>query len=524
MKNRVLVAAATVSLVVGTVLVGGPASGSVSPRATASEPVVSTVLSRPGLDWTAADATNGSSVLTYGNIGCTTVDSDGFCEGGTWPTIPAAHWIWRSQNVTEPEASGGTPWVTFVDTFSVTHASATGKVAVVADDEYSLSVNGSELGTGTLAEGVKTFAFTPLVGENTLSVTARSLAGPADPFASPAGVSYAVTLTWQPPPPRLSPVVTGTGEQYWPTADGDRLAWVDYHKRTGSTVWFRPEGGVRTQVNARGTFGSYPTLVPGTDTVVYQQFSGRESGVYEYDTVTGRSSPLRGSIASRRWEYGPVASSSYVLFMRCRLDRDGECGDRSLMLLDRGDGRVRVLVADTGRHIVFPGFAGDRYLAWTDCTRRAGCEIRYLDTTTGRVRTQYRPPRTDRYAPAIDEATGTIYFAQYGWARRACADTSVRRSTLGSRSSAVVWDWPRGVDAGWNLSLTTRADGRQDLVLERWDCVRETGDIYRLSGVGYAAVVVPRQAALAGARAPSRGASALAHREMPVLGESAARR
>ncbi len=147
------------------------------------------VVSRVGVPWTAEDATSGSAVLTYGNAGCEAVDADGFCTSGQWPTIPGAHWIWRSQNVTPEEDASGTPVVTFTDTFQIDQAGGRTTLRVSADDYYTVTLNGETIGSGSLSS-IDTYRLAPVVGLNTITVAASSSSGPA-------GVTYRVDTTWK---------------------------------------------------------------------------------------------------------------------------------------------------------------------------------------------------------------------------------------------------------------------------------------------------------------------------------------
>jgi hypothetical protein len=150
---------------------------------------VGPVVSRAGVSWSAEDASSGDAVLTYGHDGCTDVDADGFCTGGSWSTIPGAHWIWRAVTVTPEEEASGTPWVTFTDTFSVPAPKASTKLRISADDYYTVKVNGGVVGERlTDGLGVETYTFTPTEGLNTLEVRVRSSAGPA-------GLAYRLDTT-----------------------------------------------------------------------------------------------------------------------------------------------------------------------------------------------------------------------------------------------------------------------------------------------------------------------------------------
>ena len=61
---------------------------------------------------------------------------------------------------------------------------------------------------------------------------------------------------------------------------------------------------------------------------------------------------------------------------------------------------------------------------------------------------------------------------------------TIRTEPLGSTASTVVTTLPRGIDTGWNTSLTTDVgSGFLDVYFERWDCRRKVSDIYALRSV-----------------------------------------
>src|SRR5436309_2041756 len=66
-----------------------------------------TVASKPGDYWFHGIGQSGLAVLTYGHIGCTAVDSNGYCTGGVWPSISGARWIWHAQTGSARESSIG---------------------------------------------------------------------------------------------------------------------------------------------------------------------------------------------------------------------------------------------------------------------------------------------------------------------------------------------------------------------------------------------------------------------------------
>lgn len=165
-----------------------------------------TVVSSAGDPWR-IDATGetGSAVLTYGHLGCLAVDANGICTDGdsAWlsavSAMPGAHWIWKTQLVSDDEALNGTQTVTFATSFTVPDGALdpTATVSVLADDFYDLYVNGAFVGSGYLHYGTGAFPIVPVPGVNTVEVAAYStaLAG-GDPYTSPAGVIYRIDVRY----------------------------------------------------------------------------------------------------------------------------------------------------------------------------------------------------------------------------------------------------------------------------------------------------------------------------------------
>ena len=61
-------------------------------------------VSAPNQLWVDPGAgTAGLSVLSVPNIGCNAVDANGFCTGGIYPSLPGAHWIWKTAETVEAQ-------------------------------------------------------------------------------------------------------------------------------------------------------------------------------------------------------------------------------------------------------------------------------------------------------------------------------------------------------------------------------------------------------------------------------------
>jgi hypothetical protein len=169
-------------------------------------PMTVTLVSEPGDPWT--DGTNsGSAVLTFGNNGCNAVDANGFCISGFWlsfVSIPGAHWIWKTQNVTFEEATSGIPPITFQKDFFLP-ADATGingTITITVDDTYELYLNGVFVGADNDWTTVETYTFTSesgllVPGLNTISVRAVGVGiEVSDSYNNPAGVIFRAIVSY----------------------------------------------------------------------------------------------------------------------------------------------------------------------------------------------------------------------------------------------------------------------------------------------------------------------------------------
>lgn len=160
-----------------------------------------TMVSEPGDVAVDASGRKHHAVLTYGHYGCNGVDASGFCSGGSWSTIPGAHWIWTHQLVTQVQAVNGTGWTTFTRTFTIPGDAVhvTGQIQIAADDVYTIYLNGVVVGSRGETGVVSSFDLTPLhLGSNTLKIRVLSLPqGPKfTPYTNPAGLIYRTSVSF----------------------------------------------------------------------------------------------------------------------------------------------------------------------------------------------------------------------------------------------------------------------------------------------------------------------------------------
>ncbi len=284
----------------------------------------------------------------------------------------------------------------------------------------------------------------------------------------------------------LTPVITARGEQYRAFANDQYIAYTQWLDRSGNTAFAKAFGGSRTTLNQAGTDGVTGGFDPGTNTVLYQQYTRRGSALYFYDLDTDLRSKAAG-VNSRLWEWGPQISSTFIVYARDRVRRGNVY--TSLVVYNRHSDATRVLGTwRWGPYQMFTGSAGDTYVAYTLCNRKT-CVARVYDWDT---KSTVKIPTVNgkaQYAPVVDETNSAVYFTRSSNA--ACGrrvDIWRRPFPINGGDTAVkIVDIPAGVDTGWESSLTLNGtSGDMDLYIERYRCGANTGDIYVASGVSAA--------------------------------------
>jgi hypothetical protein len=279
-------------------------------------------------------------------------------------------------------------------------------------------------------------------------------------------------------------VIGGHGVQVFAFANDSDIVWTTNSTRYGQrfNAYVRPRfGGATVKINAPGTQGFTGGFDPGTDTVIYQQVQNGRSRLYWYDLDTSTRSLVVG-VNSKRWEWGPRVSASYILFARDH-GRKG-ITYTSLYLFDRRTSTTRRLGTwRRARYRVQPGSVGQRYATWTLCRRRT-C-FAYLYTIASRDR-QRIPARRRRpqFAQAVTEANGAVYFLASGASCGAgVAIMRLRAGNLSARPTKIL-DLPAGIDVGYTMSMAPDRNGSdQDLLFDRVRCRSSTSDVYEVDAV-----------------------------------------
>jgi hypothetical protein len=149
----------------------------------------------------------------------------------------------------------------------------------------------------------------------------------------------------------------------------------------------------------------------------------------------------------------------------------------------RETGRTRTLGTwkDSANFIQLSS-VGDRYLAYTHCNKR-NCFSDLYDLATNKRRRIPTVNRRPQYAPVVDEVNSTVYFTRSG--SRCGRGVNILRLPLSLSGTATkIVGLPRGIDTGWDASLTENAStGKMDLFIERWNCKKRDADVYVARGV-----------------------------------------
>ncbi len=278
------------------------------------------------------------------------------------------------------------------------------------------------------------------------------------------------------------PVHKAPASQLDPSRNATYLAFSSNsvaHPRRWNAYASPLDGAGRTRLNAAGTQGFAGGFDPaGTNVVVYQQVEGASSDIYSFDLDARVRTQLAGVNTPKR-EWSPRVSSSYYAFFRDF--RSGGVWYTRLLLYDRATLRLlRIATYNAGTYASL-GSVGDRYVAWSICTRKT-CSAFVYDAVAGTLRKIPTRRSKPQYDPVVDEANAMVFFLRSGFGCGLGARfLSAPLDTL--RPSTRIAALRSGVDVQ-SESLSLNPDtGRFDLVFARVPCATGNGDIYRLSGV-----------------------------------------
>ena len=278
----------------------------------------------------------------------------------------------------------------------------------------------------------------------------------------------------------IEPVVTGAGDQWLAYANDQYLVYTQWQRATPNNfvALAKPlAAGPLTRINPEGTRGFTGGIDPGTNRVIYEEWTrGRGGKLYFYDLDTDQRTKVAG-VDAPGTEWRPVISSRFIMFTRERFV-NGDWYD-SVHVYERATGAIRKLGTwKWGPNIVYPGSVGERYAAYTLCNRTT-CRAYLYDWDMKVLRRV--PTVNDRaqYAPVVAETNAMIYFTRSS--NEPCGiGVGIWRMPLDLTGTAVrLVALPRGVDTDWSSSVAMdTSSGTMDLYFMRYDCDRETGDVF----------------------------------------------
>jgi len=272
-------------------------------------------------------------------------------------------------------------------------------------------------------------------------------------------------------------VLGGPQSTLFPSSNG---TWLIYTTNTVKAPkhWDEMAKNLSTghivKVNAPGTQGFAGTFDPGTNTVVYQQASGRRSNIATFDLDTS-SRALMPGVNTPSWEWQPSVSTGYVEFLR-------DVGKLTVLLLYN---RTTHAIVEVGSEplkceCLHAGPVGEQWAPFTKCPK-GRCRAYIRSTTSGAVRTARDISGLPEYFPAVDEATGDVYLVRSGFG----CGRHIRflKWHIGSLTVSVIATLPPGYDVAPRLSLAPNGSGGTDLLFTRVNCKTGGYDLYKLPGV-----------------------------------------
>jgi hypothetical protein len=276
-------------------------------------------------------------------------------------------------------------------------------------------------------------------------------------------------------------VVGGPGNQFNPFSDGTSIVWASnagHPKRYDALARSLSGGGVQ-RLNLRRTEGFAGGIDPIGPRAIIQQVRNGLSDIVFVNLDNGNRSAPPG-VNSRKWEWAPRISATYILFARS-VRRNGVWFD-DVLLTDRGSGKaVRLASYRYSKNALLAiSNVGDRYATWARCA--ATCSAYLYDTQTSSLRKIPTKNGRPQYGATVDEANGQLYFFRSG--AKCGVDVNMWRvpvATPGGSLTRIV-AFPDGVDTGWTLDLAPGTGG-VDAYFQRWNCATRSGDIYRAPSV-----------------------------------------
>jgi hypothetical protein len=303
---------------------------------------------------------------------------------------------------------------------------------------------------------------------STLVVVLAALSMTATAFPAAAVVT--------PTPVKTDPSV----DEYYPAASQDFLSWETY--ATGRfTVYAQPRPtGAKWKVNSSRTSGCCSSALPGTNSIVYQQYTNSNSDLYLYNMASKTRKKLPAKVNTKFWEYWGVASSGYVAFMRITSSA------RVLLLYNRSTGNAsQVASVKPGcSSCLRPDWVGATHMIYQQCSKSFVCKLRIWrkGASTLTIPNPNGSPYS-QYGAAMDEASGAIYYVRStSWCGLFVEIRRVNVASLGTFTT--IYDFPEGIDGNHvSLAPDRAVPTDTDLLFSQYDCIENNSDIYQIESV-----------------------------------------
>ena len=258
-------------------------------------------------------------------------------------------------------------------------------------------------------------------------------------------------------------------------------AWLVYgsnsteHPRHWNALARPTAGGQPTQMNATGTEGYPGGFDPGTNTVIYAEYTDQDSNIrlFNLDTMQREATPR--ALHTGATEFDPHISTSYMSFFRWQ--KVNGTWYANLYLLQRSDTTLTKIasIKDQSGQYFLNDFLGEHVATWTVCAKTCTVRVYNIDTP-GITKLPSTSDNKPQYASTIDETAGVLFFVRSGFGCGVgvniwsvpVADLSAMPTKLGSI--------PKGQDVANSMSLDAG-----DLLFAKYGCSGGSG-IYALPG------------------------------------------
>jgi hypothetical protein len=234
-------------------------------------------------------------------------------------------------------------------------------------------------------------------------------------------------------------------------------------------------GGTPEKLNAKGTKGYPGGFDPGTNTVIFEEYTSNAYDIRMFNLDSMQREPTPRPVHTGAIEFDPRISTSYISFFRYQ--KMNGVWYANLYLLDRSDDSLKKLTSIKSKNgqYVLNDFLGEHNATWTVCA--ATCIVRVYDIDAKAI-TKLPSTSDDKpqYGSTIDETVGALFFVRSGFG---CGvGVTIWRVPLADLHAAPtkLASLPKGQDISNSMSLDSG-----DLLFGKYPCTG-WGGIFALPG------------------------------------------